>query len=121
MRVAGYVLAAILILFGVLWIIAATSPQQAGHQGQVFGVGLLLVGAGLGLILLIRWKLPAPVTHMEIHQELELSGDKKMEQLKCQSCGATLDADSIKVTGVTVVVTCPYCKSVYELREQPRW
>jgi len=120
MRIAGYVLAGILVLFGILFILASTDPQNA-DQGGVFFVGIVLVLAGLGLIALIRWKMPAPVTRMEIHQQLELAGDKKMEQLKCNNCGATLDAQSIKVTGVTVLVSCPYCKSAYELREQPRW
>ena len=114
-KIIGYIGAAILILFGVLWIVGATSGINTGPRLALGGFMLIL---GIGIIVLIKLREPQEKT---IVQKLELSNTAELEELKCKSCGARLDEKSIKISGSSVVVTCPYCNSVYELREAPKW
>ncbi|MCD6309293.1 MAG: hypothetical protein J7M18_01185 [Candidatus Eremiobacteraeota bacterium] len=114
-KILGYIGSAILILFGILWIIGATSGVNTGPR---LVTGIIMLAIGLGIIILVKLREPQKKT---IVQKLELPATAELESLKCKNCGARLDEKSIKVTGTSVVVTCPYCDSVYELREAPKW
>ena len=50
-KLIGYIVAAILIFFGVLFIWAAFSPE--GQVGWII-VGIISVAIGLGIIALVR-------------------------------------------------------------------
>jgi uncharacterized Zn finger protein len=52
---------------------------------------------------------------------VDLPGDTKIEEMKCKSCGGTLTAENIKLVNGAPMVTCPYCNSVYQLTEEPKW
>jgi len=82
------------------------------------GIFLLIVG---GLLLFVAVKKPGKEKELKIVQKVELPGDLRLEQLKCSSCGAKLDKDSITVRAGSVVVSCPYCSSTYEIEEEPKW
>ena len=41
--------------------------------------------------------------------------------MKCQSCGGTLTSDNIKLVNGAPMVNCPYCNTVYQLTEEPKW
>jgi hypothetical protein len=114
-RIIAYIAAAILIFFGVLFIWGAFSPQ--GSPGWII-VGVISVGAGLGLIWLARKRAKE---QMEIIQKIELSGDVNLENLTCQNCGGTLSSENIKMVAGAPVVNCPYCNSSYQLSEEPKW
>ena len=120
-RVVGVVLACILLLFGILWLLAATSgSEENASPGGRFLVGIILLVAG-GLILFgALWK-PGKDKELKIVQKVELPGDMRLEQLKCSSCGAKLAKDSITVKAGSVIVSCPYCSSTYEIEEEPKW
>ncbi len=56
-----------------------------------------------------------------VREELELSGDVRLENLKCRQCGASLSSDNTTFRMGTVFVSCPYCHSEYQLEEAPKW
>jgi hypothetical protein len=121
------VLALVLIVFGVLWIMSATSPEAGDQAGGRFGVGIclnvvgLLMIAGAGLLMYKSYKKYQAEKPQTIVHKVDLPGELSLEKLKCQSCGATLDKDNIDVKAGAVVVTCPYCGTSYEIEEEPKW
>ncbi len=116
MKTAAYILAGILIFFGVLFIWGAFSPQ--GSTGWLV-VGAISIAAGLGLIWLVGRS--SAKGKVEIVQKIELSGDINLESLTCRNCGATLSSDNVKMLAGAPVVTCPYCGASYQLTEEPKW
>ena len=119
-KIIGYIVAGILLLFGVLWLLSAFSAEAASPLGRLI-VGGLLVLLGLGLIVAIRLREPKPEQHVTIHQQIDLSGDVQMEELHCRNCGAKLDAKAVKVVEGAVMVSCPYCGATYQIVEEPKW
>jgi hypothetical protein len=117
MRTIGYIAAAILIFFGVLFIWGAFSPQ--GDPSWII-VGVISVAIGLGIILLASRK-PASAESQTITYKIDLPANVNLDNLKCKSCGGALTADNIKMLAGAPVVTCPYCHSSYQLTEEPKW
>jgi len=118
-KIIGYIIAAILIFFGILFIWAAFSPE--GETGWIL-VGVISVAIGLGIIGLVKFREPKPAQPpQEIIQKIDLSGEIEMETLKCQKCGGELQQDSITVKEGAVFISCPYCGSAYQLVEEPKW
>ena len=110
--------------YGALNIIGSSAPQPNTSSlplgiGVLF-VGLFIVAAGVVLIVVAarknRQEMPQNVT-----MNLDLPGETKIEQMKCKSCGGTLTADNIKLVNGAPMVTCPYCNTIYQLTEEPKW
>jgi len=119
-KIIGYIIAGILLLFGVLWLLSAFSAGTLNPGGRLL-VGGLLVILGLGIIVAIRMREPKPQQEVVIHQQIDIGGDVDMEALKCESCGAQLDKSAISLKEGAVVVTCPYCSATYQIVEEPKW
>jgi DNA-directed RNA polymerase subunit RPC12/RpoP len=119
-KIIGYIVAGILLFFGVLWLLSAFSAETLNPGGRLL-VGGLLVIIGLGLIVVIRLREPKPKQEVVVHQKIDIGGDVEMEALKCQSCGAQLDKSAIGLAEGAVVVTCPYCSATYQIVEEPKW
>ena len=119
-KIIGYIVAGILLFFGVLWLLSAFSAETPNPGGRLL-VGGLLVVIGLGLIAVIRLREPKPKQEVVVHQQLDIGGDVEMEALKCESCGAQLDKTAISLAEGAVVVTCPYCSATYQIVEEPKW
>jgi DNA-directed RNA polymerase subunit RPC12/RpoP len=119
-KIIGYIIAGILLLFGVLWLLSAFSAEAPSPGGRLL-VGGLLVVIGLGIIVAIRLREPKPKQEVVIRQQLDIGGDVDMEALKCQSCGAQLDKSAISIAEGAAVVTCPYCNATYQIVEEPKW
>lgn len=118
-KIIGYIVAAILIFFGILFIWGAFSPE--GEIGWIV-VGIISVAIGLGIIALVKFREPKPAQPpQEIIQKIDLSGDIEMETLKCQKCGGELQKDSITIKEGAVFISCPYCGSAYQMVEEPKW
>lgn len=115
-KIIGYIVAGILIFFGVLFIWAAFSPE--GNTGWIV-VGIITVVIGLGIILFVKLREPKPA--QEIIQKIDLTGDVAVAKLKCKNCGADLNKDSISVKEGAIFVNCPYCGSTYQIVEEPKW
>ena len=120
MRTAGYIIAAILIFFGVLFIWAAFTPDNV-HPFVSILKGVITVGVGLAIVVLIRKNEPKPAQKIEIVQKIDLAGKSLPEQMKCKQCGAPLSKDTVAVKEGAVFINCPYCQSTYQITEEPKW
>lgn len=115
-------LAAAGICVGGFILLGASGGAQGvtgiGTAGMLLGA-LALVG---GIVMVV---IAARKTRQETAQnvtlKVDLPGDTKIEQMKCKSCGGALTADNIKLVNGAPMVTCPYCGSVYQLTEEPKW
>ncbi len=116
-KIIAYIGAAILIFFGVLFIMATFS--STGQLGWLL-VGIILVIIAFVLIFFASRK-PKAVTQENVTYKVDLSGDVKLETMKCKFCGGTLSSENIKMVAGAPVVTCPYCGSTYQLAEEPKW
>jgi hypothetical protein len=118
-RIIGYILAAIFIVFGALFVLAAFNPQ--GSPGYIV-VGIILVGIGFGLIYFASRK-PAgqAAADQNVTYKIDLPGNVNMESMKCKSCGGVITDKDISMVNGAPVVTCPYCHTVYQLTEDPKW
>ena len=98
-------------------VIGSTDPT--GNSGWLI-IGLILIGVGLVIIFFAaRRAAPIPTTNVTLN--VDLPGNVNMDTLKCKSCGGTLTADDIKMVQGAPVVTCPFCHTVYQLTEEPKW
>jgi hypothetical protein len=119
MKIILYILAIIVLLFGVLFILAAFGP--AFNAGW-FTIGLFLVAIGFGLIWFAsRRKSLSETDSNDVTLKIDLSGDVNLETLKCQSCGGALSPENITMVAGAPVVNCPYCNTSYQLTEEPKW
>jgi hypothetical protein len=116
-KIIAYIIAAILIFFGVLFIWGAFSPQ--GQVGWIL-VGLISVGIAFVLIFFASRKPKQPET-TNVTMKIDLPGNVTLDSLKCQSCGGALTSDNIKMVAGAPVVTCPYCHTTYQITEEPKW
>lgn len=116
-RTIALIAAAILILFGVLFLWGSFGPQ--GKLGWI-AIGGISIAAGLGLIWFTR-RQELRVVKTEIVQRIELSGDIELESIKCQFCGGPLSSNNIDMVAGAPVVNCPFCGSSYQITEAPKW
>lgn len=116
-KIIALIGAAILIFFGVLFIMATFGPQ--GTLGWLV-VGIILVTIGLALVWFGTRK-PKPETPVNVTYKVDLSGEVKMETIKCKSCGGVLSSENVKMVAGAPVVACPFCGTSYQLTEEPKW
>jgi hypothetical protein len=118
-KIIAYIAAAILIFFGVLFIWGAFSPD--GSVSWIL-IGLISVLIGFGLIWFASRRKPtAGQTGGDVNLNIDLPGDVGLDQFKCQSCGGELTMDNVKMVAGAPMVSCPYCNTTYQLKEQPKW
>jgi Na+/melibiose symporter-like transporter len=117
-KIIAYILAAILIFFGVLFIWATFSPS--GKIGWLV-VGVISVLIGFGLIMFASRRATQMPTSAGTTLKIDLPGNISLDSLKCKSCGGVLTADNIQMVAGAPIVTCPYCKTSYQLTEEPKW
>jgi hypothetical protein len=118
--VLGYIIAVILIIWGLINLYSLAAPGAANATGRII-IGLLLIAIGGGLLFFIpRWESRRPM-QVEMSQKIDLAGDVNAEKLKCQNCGADLDKNSVTVKAGGIFVNCPYCKGTYQITEEPKW
>ena len=113
MKIVSAITAGILGLLGLIFII--------GNQGQVARIilgGVLILAAGV-LIYMVQMR-PQVIETRNV-QEIDLSGDVNLEQLKCQNCASPLDKESLEVKAGAIFVHCPYCGTSYQIEEAPKW
>lgn len=116
-KVIAYIVAAILIFFGVLFIWGAT-----GDQGDVAWIPVGIITVAIGLVLIyFASRNPAQGDQTNVTLQVDLPGNVNMDVIKCQSCGGTLGPEDIKMVAGAPVVTCPYCHTTYQLTEEPKW
>jgi hypothetical protein len=118
-KIIGYIVAAIVIIFGVLFILGAGDAAGGGILWVIIGV--ILVAIGLVIIFFASRRPAPPPGEEKVVLNIDLPGNVKLESLKCKSCGGVLSSDNIQMVAGAPVVTCPYCKTSYQLTEEPKW
>ena len=130
-KTLSYILAGILILlglaaifFGIIFVWGSFSPS--GQSGWLLAgsisvvIGLIMVGGGAYLISLAgRGKMGAVTQNVTLN--VDLPANVNLDTLKCKSCGGSLTMENIQMVAGAPVVNCPYCNSVYQLTEEPKW
>ena len=115
-------LAAAGICVGGFILLGASGGAQGvtgiGTVGMLIGA-LALVG-GIVMVIIAARKTKQE-TAQNVTLKVDLPGETKIEQMKCKSCGGTVTADNIKLVNGAPMVTCPYCNTVYQLTEEPKW
>lgn len=117
MKIIAYIAAAILIFFGVLFIWGAFGG--GAPVGNII-IGIISVAIGFGLIFWASRKKPGDTTQ-NVTLNIDMPGNVSMDTLKCKSCGGTLGPKDVQMVAGAPVVTCPYCKTTYQLTEEPKW
>jgi hypothetical protein len=115
-KIIGYIVAAIAIFFGVIFIWGAFSPE--GQPAWLI-VGSISALIGFGIIWFVgRQKA---VGDEEVKVQIDLTGDIELDSLKCESCGGSLSSDHTSLQEGALVVDCPFCGTHYQITEQPKW
>ena len=96
----------------------AQGVSGIGSAGMLIGA-IALVG-GIIMIVFAARKTKQD-TAQNVTYKVDMPGDTKIEQMKCRSCGGALTSDNIKLVNGAPMVTCPYCNTVYQLTEEPKW
>jgi hypothetical protein len=115
-----------LVGYGLLNVVGSTSAQGKSSWLS-FGVGFAIAGviflaAGAGLVWMGSRKTSSDAGGAEqVVMKIDLPGDTKISQMKCQSCGGAISADDVKMMAGAPVVTCPWCGATYQLTEEPKW
>ena len=119
--IIAYILAAIFIIFGFLYILGSGSSQQLSW----IPIGIFLILIGFGLIAAGYFVNRRATANQQAQQnvtlKVDLPADVNLDTLKCQSCGGALTADNIKMVAGAPMVSCPYCGTTYQLTEEPKW
>jgi hypothetical protein len=115
-------LAAAGICLGGFILLGASGGAQGvtGIGGTGIVIGVIALVAGVALLVLAARKTKQE-TAQNVTVKVDLPGDTKIEQMKCRSCGGSLSADNIKLVNGAPMVNCPYCNTVYQLTEEPKW
>ncbi|MBI4727114.1 hypothetical protein HY768_07820 [candidate division TA06 bacterium] len=79
MKTAGYIIAAILIFFGVLFLMSARAEYSANPGSRII-TGLALFAAGIGMAVALRKSQLKPDQKIEIVQKIDLAGKSLPEQ-----------------------------------------
>ena len=105
-----YIIAAVLVFFGLVFIISV-------NLGTIYLViGLVFIGIAAGLLIAVRDRKP-----IEIKQTVNVTGPIKGTYVKCPNCGANVDPMTAKVIEGKPYVTCDHCGTRFELTEEPMW
>jgi len=118
-RTILYILAGIIIVFSFLFILGAFSPDGSTSWLWVGIIGLLV-----GFLCIFwgsRLGVKAEQTTQNVTLQVDLPGNVSMDTIKCQSCGAPLSAEDIKMVNGAPMVSCPNCGTTYQLTEEPKW
>jgi Na+/melibiose symporter-like transporter len=118
LKIILYIIAAILIFFGVLFIWGAFSPQ--GQTGWI-AIGLISVLIGFGLIWFAATRRKPAAAGDNVTLKVDLPADVNLDTLKCKACGGALGPEDVTMVAGAPVVKCPYCGTTYQLTEEPKW
>lgn len=105
-----YLASAVLIFFGLIFIISTVNFPWANIEGAV------LIGVAVLIVYFSREKKP-----IEIKQTLEISGVAKVKEIKCPNCGAILNPNTVQVIDGKPYMKCDYCGNKFEVTEEPKW
>jgi predicted Zn finger-like uncharacterized protein len=112
--VIGGIVVAVCFFFAVIFALAASVQATTAR----LATSIILFIIGLAVIVGVYYVTRKPKT---VVQRLEMSGQMKAAQIKCPNCGASINADQIKIQQGVPYVKCPYCGTTFEVAEEPKW
>ncbi|NMB62413.1 MAG: hypothetical protein GYA18_08755 [Chloroflexi bacterium] len=116
-KIILFVLAAILIFFGVIFLLSISAN---GDVSLALYAGIMLLIAFVLIFFAARMKKPGDeVTNVTLN--IDLPGGVTMDTIKCKSCGSPLSEKDIKMVNGAPMVTCSSCGTSYQLTEEPKW
>ena len=117
-----FLMAACRLGLGGFIFLGSLGGASVGSLDIILVVLGILVGAiGVALIIAAVRKTKAATTTQNVTLNVDLPADVNVEKMKCQSCGGVLTAKDITMVNGAPMVTCPFCETVYQLSEEPKW
>jgi len=112
-KLVAYFLAGLVFVLGLVFII--------GWQNQASRliIGFILIGTAFVIVYLSRIQPKSSST--TTIQQIDLSGDVNLEEIRCNSCNAPLSKDDIDVKAGAIFVNCAHCGATYQFEEEPKW
>jgi len=109
-RAIIYVMSAVLVFFGIVFMIS--------YNLDIFNfvIGLVFVTVAAAMLLAVRERKP-----VEIRQTVTVTGPVKGTYVKCPNCGASVDPMTARVIEGKPYLTCDHCGTKFELTEEPTW
>ena len=95
-------------------------PEWVPLATTLMCVGALAVPGGIAAMVFAIRKTKQD-TAQNVTYKVDLPGQTKIEEVKCRSCGGTLTAKDITLANGAPMVNCPYCHTIYQLTEEPKW
>ncbi len=118
MKVIAFIGAGLLILFGAIMSLGSVDPVNGNIVW--LPIGLVLIGVGLAIVFVAARRKPVdPTTNVTL--KVDLPGNVAMDAMKCNSCGGVLSSENVSMVQGAPMVTCPYCHTIYQLTEEPKW
>jgi predicted RNA-binding Zn-ribbon protein involved in translation (DUF1610 family) len=119
--VIGAISAAVLFFFGFIFVLSAGAEALRNQPEQqilrlVEGVILLIVGFAIAYVTYVYSRKPTTITH-----QVEISGPMKAASIRCPNCSASVDTNRITIKQGVPYATCPYCGTIFEVVEEPKW
>ncbi|MBI5295899.1 MAG: hypothetical protein HY869_10515 [Chloroflexi bacterium] len=119
-----FIIGLCLLGFGGITLYGSTAPTGQSNWAPI-GIalavfGLLLLAGGAGMIVAAMRGTKTEVVQ-QVTMQVDLPGQTKIEEVKCRSCGGTLTAKDITLANGAPMVHCPYCQTVYQMTEEPKW
>jgi ribosomal protein S27AE len=111
------VLAIILLLLGLMFFIASADGRFVSRMIT----GGVMCGIGIFLLVHSNRRRSGRGGEGGLVQKLDISGDVKLQEMKCTKCGGSLTSRDAVVKAGAVFITCPYCRSEYQIEEAPKW
>ncbi|MEJ5241566.1 MAG: hypothetical protein WHS87_10250 [Anaerolineales bacterium] len=119
-----FLIAACGVGLGGFLYLGSLDPQQGDQAWARLG-GMLACGGSLafliGLVALLIAIRRQQQEKAQVTYKVDLPGQVQAEALKCRACGGVITAGDIKIVNGAPMVTCPYCHTVYQLTEEPKW
>ena len=119
-----FVIGLCLLGFGGITLYGSTSPNGQSNWvtiGIILGIfGLLALAGGAGMVVTAMRGQKTEVIQ-QVTMRVDLPGETKIEEVKCRSCGGTLSAKDITLANGAPMVNCPYCHTIYQMTEEPKW
>ena len=113
-----------LLGYGAIMVVGSTNASQ-NSSWLPFGIGFACVGliffAGGGGLIWLGMRGQKTEVVQQVTMQVDLPGETKVSQMKCQSCGGPITSNDVKMMAGAPVVTCPYCQATYNLTEEPKW
>jgi len=110
LKIVVYLVSAVLIFLGVVFIISTNLGITYFLEGMVF------LAVAFLLLFFSREKKP-----IEIKQTVTVTGPLKVKEVRCPNCTAIVDPTKAEIVDGKPYVTCSYCGNKFELTEEPTW